>query len=206
MQDNHSTAPSPQELLSQALATNIEAISSVPKAGDSLMQLAKKEARSLKENSYATTIASLQEFTTANVEVYHVASTWPSIIAAEGATGVVALRATVMALYGSTHAHNVADVAKGLVTLQKLPTIIKNGVTPYEAWSVYQPIIQVIQGKLDYMESRRNEPKTAPNTPPKRQRDEEYHENKDGGKGGNGGRGGRGGGGGPSARARRSWK
>ena len=190
-----------QQLLNEALATNIEAISSVPKPGDSLVTLAKKEARTLRDNEHAIKIANTDEFSTSNTEMYHVAATWPSVLAKEGATGVVAIRATIMALYGNAHAHNVSDVAKGLETLSKLPALLKTALTPYEAWAVYKPIVQVIQGKLDYMASRKVEPKTAPNTPPKRARDDDHQANKDGGAGGRGGGGGQGRGG----RGRRSW-
>ena len=183
------------QLLNDAIATNIEAIASVPKAGDTLVQLGKKEARTLKDNENAIKIANMSEFSSAHTEVYHVASTWPAVIATEGATGVVAIRATVMALYGSAHAHNVADVAKGLDTLQKLPGLMKTNVMPFEAWAVYKPVIQVIQGKLDYMASRKVEPRTAPNTPIKRQHEDGDHQaNKVGGARERGG-GGRGGGG-----------
>ena len=163
-EENHN----PAQLLSEALATNMEAISTVPKAGDTLLTLAKKGARLIKSGPHsegASLLAQKHDITTADPEMYGVAASWPHVISKEGGTGVVAIRATCMAMHGNAHTHNMGDVARLLDVLNRIPGLLKTNVTPFDAWAIYQPIAQVIQSKLDYMVSRAAEPKTAPSTP-----------------------------------------
>ena len=189
-------ADEPTQVLNAAIATNIEALSITPKAGDDLLTLAKKHVRAQKHNESAVSLLQQAEITTSNTEMYVLPGTYPHVLASEGVNGLTAIRATLMAMYSGQHKHIMGDVVRLLGVLSRITPLLKDTTTPYVAWSVLGPIVDVLQGKIDYMASRASEPKTAPSTPkahtpdtpPKRPRDEDQPQGR--GRGGGGSRGG----------------
>ena len=190
-------AEEPSQVLTAAIATNIEALSITPKVGDDNLTLAKKHLRSLKQNENAISLLQQSDFTTSHPEVYMLPGTYPHVLEKEGAMGLTAIRATLMAMFSSHHKHIMGDVIRLLGVLGRLAALLKDTVTPFQAWAIVGPIVEVMQAKVDYMVSRNAAPSTplrgAPDTPIKRQRDDEQVQ--DGGRGVGGGRNGRGRGG-----------
>ena len=122
-------ADEPTQVLNAAIATNIEALSITPKAGDDLLTLAKKHVRAQKHNESAVSLLQQAEITTSNTEMYVLPGTYPHVLASEGVNGLTAIRATLMAMYSGQHKHIMGDVVRLLGVLSRITPLLKDTTT-----------------------------------------------------------------------------